>query len=113
MLGSGVVAGTYDLAYAYGRTDKAGRRFGAELERIGYAGAMAPGAIRPHAFVELHIEQGPVLDREGGALGAVADLQGISWQEVTLRGSANHAGTTPMHLRRDAACGAARLTCFV
>jgi N-carbamoyl-L-amino-acid hydrolase len=88
-------------------------RFGAELERIGYAGAMEPGAIVPSAFVELHIEQGPILDREGGALGAVASLQGIAWQEVVLRGSANHAGTTPMAMRRDAAYGAARLACFV
>jgi N-carbamoyl-L-amino-acid hydrolase len=113
MTGSLVYAGGMPVAQALALIGIDQSRFGAELERIGYAGPMAPGAIVPHAFVELHIEQGPILDQEGGALGAVADLQGISWQEVVLRGSANHAGTTPMRLRRDAAYGAARLICFV
>ena len=113
MAGSLVYAGGLPVAEALAAVGIDQSRFGAELERIGYAGAMAPGAIVPHAFVELHIEQGPILDREGGALGAVANLQGISWQEVTLLGSANHAGTTPMAMRRDAAHGAARLVCFV
>jgi N-carbamoyl-L-amino-acid hydrolase len=113
MLGSLVYAGGLgvDDAWAIRATD--GPSFGEELARIGYAGAMAPGAIVPHAFVELHIEQGPILDAEGGRLGAVGNLQGISWQEVTIRGVANHAGTTPMPMRRDAAYGAARTVCFV
>ncbi|MDR3670761.1 MAG: M20 family metallo-hydrolase [Holophaga sp.] len=113
MAGSLVYAGGMTVAEALAITGIDQTRFGAELERIGYAGPMEPGAIVPHAFVELHIEQGPILDQEGGDLGAVANLQGISWQEVVLRGSANHAGTTPMRLRRDAAYGAARLACFV
>jgi N-carbamoyl-L-amino-acid hydrolase len=113
MLGSLVYAGglAVDEALATVATD--GAVFGAELARIGYAGTLQPGAIIPHAFVELHIEQGPILDQEGGVLGAVDRLQGISWWEVTLRGVANHAGTTPMRLRRDAGWGAARLVCFV
>jgi len=113
MLGSLVYAGGMALEEALAIRALDGPTVGAELERIGYAGPMAPGAIVPHAFVELHIEQGPILDQEGGELGAVADLQGISWQEVTLRGVSNHAGTTPMALRHDAAYGAARVACFV
>ena len=73
----------------------------------------SPARSGPHAFVELHIEQGPILDLEGALLGAVRDLQGISWQEITLRGQANHAGTTPMRLRHDAGYGAMRIACFV
>ena len=113
MAGSLVYAGGLPVAEALALVGIDGRRFGAELERIGYAGTLEPGAIVPHAFVELHIEQGPILDREGEALGAVGNLQGISWTEVTLRGRANHAGTTPMGMRRDAGLGAARLACFV
>lgn len=113
MLGSLVYAGGLGVEAAWAIPSTDGPSFGEELGRIGYAGAMAPGSIVPHAFVELHIEQGPILDAEGGCLGAVGDLQGISWQEVTIRGVANHAGTTPMHMRRDAAYGAARAVCVV
>ncbi|MDE0874815.1 MAG: hydantoinase/carbamoylase family amidase, partial [Acidimicrobiales bacterium] len=74
---------------------------GQELERIGYRGpAPCPGAV-PHAYVELHIEQGPVLDRAGLSIGVVEGVQGISWTELLLTGQSNHAGTTPMTLRRD------------
>jgi N-carbamoyl-L-amino-acid hydrolase len=74
---------------------------GRELERIGYRGpAPCPGAV-PHAYVELHIEQGPVLDRAGLSIGVVEGVQGISWTELLLTGQSNHAGTTPMMLRRD------------
>ena len=74
---------------------------GEELDRIGYRGsAPCPGAA-PHAFVELHIEQGPVLDKENIQIGIVEGVQGISWTELTLIGQSNHAGTTPMSLRRD------------
>ncbi len=113
MLGSLVYAGGLGLEEALATPAVDGPALGAELERIGYLGAMEPGAIVPHAFVELHIEQGPILDREGGDLGAVQSLQGISWREVTVRGVANHAGTTPMPMRHDAGYGAARVICFV
>jgi N-carbamoyl-L-amino-acid hydrolase len=74
---------------------------GEELDRIGYRGsAPCPGAA-PHAFVELHIEQGPVLDKEDIQIGLVEGVQGISWTELALSGQSNHAGTTPMSLRRD------------
>ena len=113
MLGSLVHAGGMGIQEALAITGTDGRAFGAELERIGYAGMMEPGTLLPSAFVELHIEQGPILDLAGEALGAVNNLQGISWQEITLRGVSNHAGTTPMHLRHDAGYGAARLVCYV
>jgi N-carbamoyl-L-amino-acid hydrolase len=113
MLGSLVYVGGLSVEDAWAIPATDGPSFGEELVRIGYAGPMAPGSIVPQAFVELHIEQGPILDAEGECLGAVGNLQGISWQEVTIRGIANHAGTTPMHMRRDAAYGAARTVCFV
>jgi N-carbamoyl-L-amino-acid hydrolase len=113
MLGSLVYAGGLKLDEALAATASDGAVLGAELARIGYAGSEPCGAITPHAFVELHIEQGPVLDSAGEVLGAVQDLQGISWQEVVLRGTSNHAGTTPMRLRHDAGFGAASLATFV
>ncbi len=67
----------------------------------------------PHAFVELHIEQGPVLEAEHITIGAVERVQGISWQEITVRGQSNHAGTTPMRMRRDAGYVAARIATAV
>jgi len=113
MLGSLVYAGGLPLAEALGRTGIDGRRLGDELARIGYAGQAALPLVRPHAFVELHIEQGPVLDAEGITIGAVENLQGISWQEVSIEGQANHAGTTPMRLRHDAGYAAAAIGAFV
>lgn len=109
------------LAYAGGLVaDKAldiigmdGSRLGAELERIGYAGTEEPGFLKPAAYLELHIEQGPVLEREGLSLGAVENLQGISWQRITIEGVANHAGTTPMAMRHDAGYAAATITAFL
>jgi beta-ureidopropionase / N-carbamoyl-L-amino-acid hydrolase len=102
MLGSLVYAGGLPLAEALECTGIDGRRLGDELARIGYAGSAALPLVRPHAYVELHIEQGPVLDAEGITIGAVENLQGISWQELSIQGQANHAGTTPMRLRHDA-----------
>lgn len=113
MLGSLVYVGGMGVAEAREAVSVDGKRFGDELARIGYAGDMEPGAIRPSAFVELHIEQGPILDAEGESVAAVKDLQGISWQELTIRGKANHAGTTPISMRRDAGYGAARTIAFV
>ncbi len=113
MMGSLVHAGGYPLQQALDSLGTDGLRLGDELARIGYAGAMPCGAIVPHAFVELHIEQGPVMEAEGIEIGAVEDLQGISWQAFTISGQSNHAGTTPMRLRRDAGYGAAAIAVFV
>jgi N-carbamoyl-L-amino-acid hydrolase len=113
MLGSLVAAGGLPVAQALAVTGTDGTTLGTELQRIGYAGPEEPGLLRPHAYLELHVEQGPVLEREGVPIGAVANLQGISWQRVTLAGEANHAGTTPMSLRRDAGLAAARVVTFL
>ena len=113
MLGSLVYAGGLALDAALDIVGIDGRRLGDELARIGYAGGAPLGTPRPHAYVELHIEQGPVLDSEGGTIGAVENLQGISWQEATIAGQANHAGTTPMRLRHDAGHCAAAIGVFL
>jgi beta-ureidopropionase / N-carbamoyl-L-amino-acid hydrolase len=102
MMGSLVHAGGLGLDEALNTSDADGVVLGGELARIGYAGKTEIGAIRPHAFVELHIEQGPVLEAQAVTIGAVEDLQGISWTGITITGEANHAGTTPMSLRHDA-----------
>jgi N-carbamoyl-L-amino-acid hydrolase len=112
MLGSLVYAGGMEVEKALAVRGIDGTLFGEELARIGYAGTMEPGTLVPSAFVELHIEQGPVLDLAGESVAAVHNLQGISWQEVTVSGKANHAGTTPMSMRHDAGYGAARTICF-
>ncbi|NUS70147.1 MAG: Zn-dependent hydrolase [Ensifer adhaerens] len=109
MLGSLVYVGGLPLDAALATIGTDGSSLGEELERIGYAGNVEPGFLKPHAYVELHIEQGPVLQREGFAIGAVENLQGISWQRVTIDGVANHAGTTPMAMRSDAGLAAARV----
>jgi N-carbamoyl-L-amino-acid hydrolase len=113
MLGSLVYVGGLGLQEALDAVSIDGRRLGDELERIGYAGEAPVGVHRPHAYVELHIEQGPVLDAEGVTIGAVADLQGISWQEIAIAGQSNHAGTTPMRLRHDAGFCAAAIGTFL
>ena len=113
MLGSLVYVGGMSVESAHDVVGIDGARLGEELERIGYLGATpCPGRI-PHAFVELHIEQGPLLEVDGVRIGAVTGVQGISWQEVTIDGQSNHAGTTPMHLRKDPTYVAAALTVFV
>ncbi|MFZ5918941.1 MAG: Zn-dependent hydrolase [Chloroflexota bacterium] len=73
--------------------------------------ARQPGSIA--AYLELHIEQGPVLDQKGIALAAVTGIAGIRRFHLTIAGQANHAGTTPMSLRRDALVGAAQFVCDV
>ncbi|MFK0002711.1 M20 family metallo-hydrolase [Paenarthrobacter sp. NPDC090522] len=113
MLGSAVAAGRLTLDYAYNLADEAGLRFGDELERIGFKGERPVRLQAPHAYVEAHIEQGPVLQQEGLAIGVVTGVQAISWQKVTLHGRAAHAGTTPTELRLDAGLAAAQIIVHV
>ncbi|MFZ9803117.1 MAG: M20 family metallo-hydrolase [Ilumatobacteraceae bacterium] len=113
MLGSLVYVGGMPVEQALNVVAIDGARLGEELLRIGYSGpAPCPGVV-PHAFVELHIEQGPMLEANGVRIGAVTSVQGISWQEVTVIGQSNHAGTTPMSLRHDPAYVAAEITVFI
>lgn len=113
MMGSLVHAGGIDAETVLAAVGSDGSVLGQELARIGYAGDREPGFLKPHAYLELHIEQGPVLEREGVPIGAVENLQGISWQRVTIDGVANHAGTTPMSMRSDAGHAAARVITFL
>lgn len=101
MLGSLVYVGGMPLEEALDIVGIDGAIVGDELERIGYAGSAPLPGLVPHSFVELHVEQGPVLEIEDITVGAVESVQGISWTEVVVTGQSNHAGTTPMRLRKD------------
>ena len=113
MLGSLVYVGGMTTEEALDITAIDGPRLGDELVRIGYAGSAPCPGIIPHAFVELHIEQGPLLEANNVCIGAVTGVQGISWQEVTIVGQSNHAGTTPMSLRHDPTYVAAEIAVFL
>ncbi|MEZ5216584.1 MAG: hydantoinase/carbamoylase family amidase [Ilumatobacteraceae bacterium] len=110
MLGSLVYVGGLSLEAALDARSSDGARLGDELSRIGFAGPTpCPAADPPYAFLELHIEQGPVLEDEGITIGAVTRVQGISWSEFTIEGRSAHAGTTPIRLRRDPTIAMARV----
>ncbi|MGW9596780.1 M20 family metallo-hydrolase [Streptomyces chartreusis] len=109
MLGSAVAASRLTLEYAHALTDRDGLTLGGELARTGFDGTVEARLAPPHAYVECHIEQGPVLAENDVAVGVVTGVQGISWQEITIHGRAAHAGTTPTHLRADAGLAAARI----
>jgi beta-ureidopropionase / N-carbamoyl-L-amino-acid hydrolase len=111
MLGSLYFVGALPLAEARATVSIDGKSLGSELDAIGYAGTAAPTPV--HAFVELHVEQGPVLEEEGVTIGVVESVQGISWTEFTVTGVSNHAGTTPLRLRNDAGFVAGSVVAFV
>lgn len=109
MLASGVFAGVHDEDYANSRVDAEGKRFGDELDRIGWRGTEAPGDRKIHAMFEYHIEQGPILEAEGKQIGVVTHGQGLWWLQVTLTGKDAHTGSTPMGMRVNAGLGMARI----
>jgi N-carbamoyl-L-amino-acid hydrolase len=109
MLASGVFAGVFTREWAAGRTDPEDVSFGTALEAIGEKGGEVCGQHPLSAFFELHIEQGPILEAEGFDIGAVTGVQGMRWFEATIYGQAAHTGATPMHLRKNALLGTARL----
>ncbi|TIL68115.1 Zn-dependent hydrolase [Mesorhizobium sp.] len=109
MMASGVFAGVLDQADVYEHVDKDGKKFGEELERIGWKGSEKVGERKIHAFFELHIEQGPILEDEGIDIGVVTHGQGLKWLQVTLTGKEAHTGSTPMPKRRNAGLGMARV----
>lgn len=110
MLASGVFAGRHTQEWAYARVDAQGKRFGDELERIGWKGAEPVGQRPMKAFFELHIEQGPILEAEGVEIGVVTHGQGLRWIECTITGVESHTGSTPMAMRRNAGRGLALIT---
>jgi N-carbamoyl-L-amino-acid hydrolase len=102
MMGSLVYTGALSLDEALGKLDADGMSVRQELKRLGLGGTHGLPGLKPHAFVELHIEQGPLLENEGTTIGVVTAVQGISWHRLVLHGQSNHAGTAPMSMRRDA-----------
>lgn len=113
MMGSLVYAGDLSLDEALDSVGTDGTILRDELTRIGYGGTVDPGFIKPYAFIELHIEQGPIMDAKGISIGAVENLQGISWQRISIEGAANHAGTTPTDMRIDAGLAASKVNVFM
>lgn len=111
MMGSAVHQGSLDLDTALATVGIDGTTVAENLSRIGYHGDTGCGSFRAAAFVELHIEQGPVLEEQGVTIGAVEGVQGISWTEYRVTGTSNHAGTTPMRLRHDAGYLAGAIAC--
>jgi len=110
MLASGVFAGVLSQEYAESREDAEGLKFGDELKRIGWVGDEAVGARKMHAFFELHIEQGPILEAEGKEIGVVTHGQGLRWIQCTVTGKGQHTGSTPMYMRKNAGRGLAQIT---
>ena len=109
MLASGVFAGVISQDHAYARTDLEGKTYGEELERIGWKGDEEVGARKMHAYYELHIEQGPILEAEGKDIGVVTHCQGLWWLEFTLTGKEAHTGSTPMVMRVNAGLAMSRI----
>ncbi len=109
MVSSGVWAGALERDWAYDRTDINGKRFEDELIRIGYKGDLPAKKWPVHAYYEYHIEQGPILEREGRIIGAPKGILCLHWYDVYLEGEANQVGPTPMEGRHDALCAAAEM----
>ena len=112
-MGSLVHVGALALEDCYAIKGIDGATVGDELRRIGYLGDVTPGAIHAHAYFELHIEQGPVLEAEGLTIGAVEGVQGMAWSELVIEGQSAHAGSTPMRLRHDAGYVASEIGVFI
>jgi N-carbamoyl-L-amino-acid hydrolase len=109
MLGSGGVAGIFSENYVRERKDQEGKLYGEELENIGYAGTPENRAQNIYRFLELHIEQGPILEEQKISVGAVEGVQGMNWLEVIVSGDPGHAGTVPLNHRKDALMSAAKM----
>lgn len=109
MLGSAVAARRIPLERAWALADRAGKTVKAELEALGFLGTAPVELPPPHAYVECHIEQGPMLRAANVDIGVVTGVQAICWHELTITGKSAHAGTTPMELRADPGVAAARI----
>ncbi len=109
ILGAGGLAGHFDQEFVYSRKDQEGKAFLSELKRIGYHGPERNRIQNSHCYLELHIEQGPVLEHKHLDIGVVTGIQGMDWLEVNLTGQSDHAGPTPMNMRRDALYAASKI----
>jgi N-carbamoyl-L-amino-acid hydrolase len=108
MMGSSVFSDIYSLEEALSQEDDEGTTVKEALEMIGYRGK---DSIVPGYYIELHVEQGPILFQKKVQIGVVEGIQGIAWWHGRYHGEANHAGTTPLNMRKDALLGAAKLCC--
>jgi len=108
MLGSAVISGKIDMQAALSIRNGSGQTLNEVLTEMGYKGDFEYCADDVDTFMELHIEQGPVLDNENISVGIVEQITGITWLKSIITGLGNHAGTTPMHLRQDALVAAAK-----
>ena len=101
MMGSGVWAGEFDLEETYGKTDKGGVSVRDALLTARALGQEPAVPFPVKGAIEVHIEQGPILEAEEKQIGIVTGVQGIRWYDLQLTGDACHAGPTPMNVRRD------------
>ncbi len=109
MVASGVWAGALERDWVYDRTDINGKRFEDELIHIGYKGSAPAKKWQAYCYYEYHIEQGPMLEREGKKIGAPKGILCLHWYDIYLEGEANQVGPTPMEGRHDALCTAAEM----
>jgi N-carbamoyl-L-amino-acid hydrolase len=109
LIASGVFGGVFDRAYAVAQKDRGGIAFGDALEQIGYRGPERCGDHPLSAYFELHIEQGPILEKENCDIGVVTGAQGVRWFDATMIGQDAHTGATPMTMRKNALVGTARM----
>jgi len=109
MVASGVWAGALERDWVYNRTDITGKRFEDELIRIDYKGSAPCKKWPVHCYYEYHIEQGPILEKEGKLIGAPKGILCLHWYDIYLEGEANQVGPTPMEGRHDALCAAAEM----
>ena len=98
MMGSMVHTGSLPVETAWNAKDDTGTTVKQELQRIGYLGK---DTIKPGKYIELHVEQGPILHTENIQIGIVEGIQGMAWWDATYTGEPNHAGTTPLTHRKD------------
>jgi beta-ureidopropionase / N-carbamoyl-L-amino-acid hydrolase len=109
MLGSGVITNEFSKEFVYQQKDLKGYLFKNELQELGFLGLESNRAKNIKAFLEFHIEQGPILEAENTPVGIVEGVSGFAWMEVIINGQSNHSGTTPMHMREDSLVTAATI----
>lgn len=102
MMASGVLSGKFDKSIMLKKVDSEGMTFAEALQSSGYAGEIENRLQEASAFLELHIEQGPILEKEALSIGIVECVLGMTCFDIEITGESDHAGTTPMSMRKDA-----------
>jgi len=112
-LGSKVITKTIDIKKAWRIQDKTGITVEESLENIGYRGDFERSIKEVEFYIESHIEQGPVLYNKKIRLGIVKNVAGFTWLDLIVQGQENHAGATPMQMRKDALVAGSEIALFV